>query len=97
MNSLIAGTFTDSLARLTGDEQKAFGTTAIDLLMDRPGQSPARGVTRRPALAARHRSTRKSGTAPPAGKRRASYRLPNSRQGDPMRVRDQVTSQALLA
>jgi hypothetical protein len=30
----IAGTFTDSLARLTGDEQKAVKTTAFDLQMD---------------------------------------------------------------
>ena len=31
MNFLIADTFTDSLARLTGDEQKATKTTAFDL------------------------------------------------------------------
>ena len=31
MNFLIADTFTDSLARLTGDEQKAVKTTAFDL------------------------------------------------------------------
>ena len=31
---LIADTFTDSLARLTGDEQKAAKTTAFDLQMD---------------------------------------------------------------
>src|SRR3954453_4468795 len=31
---LIADTFTDSLARLTGDEQKAVKTTAFDLQMD---------------------------------------------------------------
>src|ERR1051325_10292559 len=30
----IADTFTDSLARLTGDEQKAVKTTAFDLQMD---------------------------------------------------------------
>jgi hypothetical protein len=31
MTLLIADTFTDSLARLTGDEQKAAKTTAFDL------------------------------------------------------------------
>lgn len=31
MNFRIAGTFTSSLARLTGDEQKAVKTTAFDL------------------------------------------------------------------
>lgn len=41
MNFLIAETFTDSLARLTGDEQKAVKTTAFDLQLDpaRPGLS----------------------------------------------------------
>ena len=34
MTFLIADTFTDSLARLTGDEQKAAKTTAFDLQMD---------------------------------------------------------------
>lgn len=34
MNFLIADTFTDSLARLTGDEQKAVKTTAFDLQMN---------------------------------------------------------------
>ena len=34
MNLLIADTFTDSLARLTGDQQKAVKTTAFDLQMD---------------------------------------------------------------
>lgn len=34
MNFRIADTFTDSLARLTGDEQKAVKTTAFDLQMD---------------------------------------------------------------
>jgi hypothetical protein len=34
MAFLIADTFTDSLARLTGDEQKAVKTTAFDLQMD---------------------------------------------------------------
>jgi superfamily I DNA/RNA helicase len=34
MNFLIADTFTDSLARLTADEQKATKTTAFDLQMD---------------------------------------------------------------
>lgn len=41
MRFLISDTFTDSLARLTGDEQKAVKTTAFDLQMDpsRPGLS----------------------------------------------------------
>lgn len=34
MNILIADTFTDSLARLTGDEQKSVKTTAFDLQID---------------------------------------------------------------
>src|SRR5436190_23335976 len=34
MEFLIADTFTDSLARLTGDEQKAVKTTAFDLQVD---------------------------------------------------------------
>lgn len=34
MNFLISDTFTDSLARLTGDEQKAVKTTAFDLQMN---------------------------------------------------------------
>src|SRR5918999_367335 len=34
MTFIIAETFTDSLARLTGDEQKAVKTTAFDLQMD---------------------------------------------------------------
>jgi mRNA-degrading endonuclease RelE of RelBE toxin-antitoxin system len=34
MTFLIADTFTDSLARLNGDEQKAVKTTAFDLQMD---------------------------------------------------------------
>jgi hypothetical protein len=34
MNFLIADTFTDSLARLTGDEQKAVKTTAFDLQLN---------------------------------------------------------------
>lgn len=34
MAFLITDTFTDSLARLTGDEQKAVKTTAFDLQMD---------------------------------------------------------------
>jgi len=33
MNFRIADTFTDSLAKLTGDEQKAVKTTAFDLQM----------------------------------------------------------------
>jgi superfamily I DNA/RNA helicase len=41
VNFVIADTFTDSLARLTGDEQKAVKTTAFDLQLDpsRPGLS----------------------------------------------------------
>lgn len=41
MEFRIADTFTDSLARLTGDEQKAAKTTAFDLQMDpeKPGHS----------------------------------------------------------
>ncbi|MCB1640043.1 MAG: UvrD-helicase domain-containing protein, partial [Thiothrix sp.] len=35
MNFLIADTFTDSLAKLTGDEQKSVKTTAFDLQMNR--------------------------------------------------------------
>ena len=34
MNFLIADTFTDSLARLAGDEQKAVKTTAFELQMN---------------------------------------------------------------
>ena len=34
MDFRIADTFTDSLARLTGDEQKAVKTTAFDLQLD---------------------------------------------------------------
>lgn len=37
MNFLISDTFTDSLARLTGDEQKATKTTAFDLQMNPAG------------------------------------------------------------
>jgi hypothetical protein len=37
MTFLIADTFTESLARLTGDEQKAVKTTAFDLQMDPSG------------------------------------------------------------
>ena len=41
MNFRIAGSFTDSLAKLTGDEQKAVKTTAFDLQMNplNPGMS----------------------------------------------------------
>ena len=41
MNFRIADTFTDSLARLTGDEQKAVKTTAFDLQLNpvNPGLS----------------------------------------------------------
>ena len=34
MDFLIADTFTDSLARLTGDEQKAVKTTTVDLMLN---------------------------------------------------------------
>ena len=37
MEFLIADTFTDSLARLTGDEQKSVKTTAFDLQVDPTG------------------------------------------------------------
>lgn len=37
MNFLIADTFTDSLAKLTGDEQRAVKTTSFDLQMDPAG------------------------------------------------------------
>ncbi len=42
MQFRIADTFTDSLAKLTGEEQKAVKTTAFDLQMDpaRPGLRP---------------------------------------------------------
>jgi hypothetical protein len=41
MEFRIAGTFTDSLARLTGQEQKAVKTTAFDLQinLDNPGMA----------------------------------------------------------
>lgn len=41
MNFLISDTFTDSLSRLTGDEQKSVKTTAFDLQMNpaNPGMS----------------------------------------------------------
>jgi len=41
MNFRIADTFTDSLARLTGDEQKVVRTTAFDLQLNpaNPGMS----------------------------------------------------------
>ena len=41
MNFLISDTFTDSLTRLTGDEQKAVKTTAFDLQLNpaNPGMS----------------------------------------------------------
>ena len=41
MDFRIADTFTDSLARLTGDEQKAVKTTAFDLQLDPAGTGPA--------------------------------------------------------
>ena len=41
MEFLIVGTFTDSLSKLTGEEQKAVKTTAFDLQLDpaSPGMS----------------------------------------------------------
>ena len=39
MEFRIADTFSDSLARLTGDEQKAVRTTALDLQIDPPAPS----------------------------------------------------------
>jgi len=41
MQFRIADTFTDSLSRLTGEEQKAVKTTAFDLLMN-PGVAQLR-------------------------------------------------------
>ena len=41
MNFLISETFTDSLARLTGEEQKAVKTTAFDLQLATGHQPPA--------------------------------------------------------
>jgi len=38
MEFRIADTFTDSLAKLTGDEQKAVKTTAFDLQLDPAGR-----------------------------------------------------------
>ncbi len=46
MNFRIADTFTDSLARLTGDEQKAVKTTAFDLQLN--PANPAQASARRP-------------------------------------------------
>ena len=58
MTLLLADTFTSSLARLTGDEQKAAKSTAFDLQMDlaSPGISSAtrlRGCTAAGCAAAR--------------------------------------------
>ena len=44
MDFRIADTFTDSLARLTGDEQKAAKTTAFDLQLN--PAAPGRGGLR---------------------------------------------------
>ena len=38
----IADTFTDSLAKLTGDEQKAVKTTAFDLQLNQIGRASCR-------------------------------------------------------
>ena len=57
---LIADTFTDSLARLTGDEQKAAKTTAFDLQMD--PSSPGLSFHKLDHCALRrHRSVHRSG------------------------------------
>ena len=47
MEFRIADTFTDSLARLTGNEQKAVKTTAFDLQLNpsRPGMKLPQGRT----------------------------------------------------
>ena len=49
MEFRIADTFTDSLARLTGDEQKAVKTTAFDLQLEpgQPGDAASTSSTRR--------------------------------------------------
>ncbi len=46
MEFRIADTFTDSLAKLTGQEQKAVKTTAFDLQMN-PGQYDKRHESRK--------------------------------------------------
>jgi hypothetical protein len=67
VNFRIADTFTDSLARLTGDEQKAVKTTAFDLQLDRetPGmqlhkidRSKDRSAWCQPGQAANARASR---------------------------------------
>jgi len=51
VNFRIADTFTDSLARLTGDEQKAAKTTAFDLQLNRLVSGPARAALIGPCFA----------------------------------------------
>ncbi len=55
MDFLIADTFTDSLARLTAEEQKAAKTTAFDLQVNPAHPSLQRGSARRPTVAGRLR------------------------------------------
>jgi hypothetical protein len=60
MEFRIADTFTDSLTRLTGEEQKAVKTTAFDL-QNRPGRrEPAASLPIRIAVSDRFTSTRVS-------------------------------------
>ena len=58
MNFLIADTFTDSLAKLTNEEQKAVKTTAFDLQAN-PSRSgaeiPQTGQSTRPEFLVRSR------------------------------------------
>ena len=56
MTFLIADTFTDSLARLTGDEQKAVKTTAFDLQMNpsAPGLASTNWTKRRTSASGRY-------------------------------------------
>jgi hypothetical protein len=48
MEFRIAGTFTDSFAKLSGDEQKAVKTAAFDLQLN-PACTPPRTPPRRPS------------------------------------------------
>ncbi len=64
MDFRIADTFTDSLARLSGDEQKAVKTTAFDLQLNpaHPSMSLHRAayLARRPWFACSRQSAMKS-------------------------------------
>jgi hypothetical protein len=64
MDFHIADTFTTSLARLTGDEQKAAKTTAFDLQMDPAGNGMS---LHRPGPQAGHRPLRGGGHQPLGG------------------------------